>query len=68
MSLAEVGRGDFTKLGDFHDMQDAEAIFTEEVQLWIADWMSEAVEMVQEGIADALGNRGLLKVKHEKAS
>lgn len=49
-------------------MQDAEAIFTEEVQLWIADWMSEAVEMVQEGIADALGNRGLLKVKHEKAS
>ncbi|MEJ5082537.1 hypothetical protein [Ochrobactrum sp. MYb379] len=68
LSLADVGRGDFTKLGDVHDMRDAEAIFTEEVQLWIADWMSEAVEMIHQGIADALSNRGLLKVKNDKSS
>ncbi len=68
LSLADVGRGDFTKLGDVHDMRDAEAIFTEEVQLWIADWMSEAVEMVHQGVSDALSNRGLLKVKNDKSS
>lgn len=66
LSLAEVAQGNFTKLGDAQDILDAEEIFTEEVQLWIADWMGEAIEMVHHGIVDALGKRGLLKVKNEK--
>lgn len=68
LSLADVGRGDFTKLTDPQEAQDAKAIFADDIQLWIAEWMSEAVDMIHQGISDALANRGLLKVKNEKSS
>lgn len=66
LSIADVGRGDFTKLDDVQEMQEAAKIFTEAKQLWIADWMIRSVDKVHQGIEEALTKRGLLKPKGAK--